>query len=78
MLRFGVLSALSLIRGAHESLHADLALNIHGLLVGIKLATFAGALELFCIPFPGHLGLLSIAATHDYYFLQLDWPLFAL
>lgn len=33
MLRFSMLSALGLIRGAHESLHTDLALNVHGLLL---------------------------------------------
>lgn len=72
MLGFRMFSTLGLVGGAHESLHADLTLNIHGLLIGIKLAAFAGALELFRIPFPGHLGLLSIASTHDYYFLHLD------
>lgn len=46
-------------------------LDVHGLLVGLKLAPL-GALVLLHVPLPRHLRLLPIAAAH---LVDLDLPL---
>jgi len=63
MPRLGMLFALGLRGGADKSLHTDLALDVHGLLVCLQLTAF-GALVLLGVPLPRHLGLLAVAAAH--------------
>lgn len=63
MPRLRMFFALGLGGGADEGLHADLALDVHGLLVGLQLAAFA-ALVLLGVPLARHLGLLGVAAAH--------------
>jgi hypothetical protein len=65
MLSFSVFFALDLTSGAHEGLHARLALYGHGLLVGVKLAAFSSLLRCFlCVSFSRGSGLLSVSSTH--------------
>lgn len=49
---------------ADESLHTDLTLNGHCLLVGLQLAPLS-AFQLLSVPLPGHFGFLPISASHD-------------
>jgi len=66
MPRLSVLFALGLRGCADEGLHADFALDVHGLLVGLELAAL-GCLVLLGVPLAGHLGLLAVAAAHGWW-----------
>lgn len=65
VLCFSMLPTLDFWCCADECLHADLALNTHCLLVCLQLTAF-GCLVFFIVFLAGHLGLLSIAATHGW------------
>ena len=64
MLRLSVLPTFHFRCGAHECLHTHLALDGHGLLVRLKLASFASSFLLFQVLLTGHLGFLAISSSH--------------